>query len=331
MAKADIGAQIKKRMAAAQQVSELETGDEAYQRIFQFPSKPSAARNCKLPITKLVPFFTADIGFKPYSPEKLQAFSEHLKENGLMVRIIVRPIPGTDTYEILAGHNRTAAAKLAGWTEIEAEIVEADDAKAITIATSTNLLQRQDLSIIERGKAYKALLNAEARQGHRSDLEPPTSGEIRRKFSARALVAEFFGVTEYEIRKAIKLTELIQELQEILENEPRRLNLACADRIAEYDAETQEAFACLCSAGAPRLNMATMKHILQACPPPHADSHAIHSAWEEARRQAEDQTAFPKRITLDRKKFERYLDRVGTQQELEKLFLTFLNERFGKQ
>ena len=331
MAKADIGAQIKKRMAAAQQVSELETGDEAYQRIFRLPYKPSAARTCNLPISKLVSFYTADIGFKPDSPEKLQAFSEHLKENGLMVRIIVRPIPGTDTFEILAGHNRTAAAKLAGWTEIEAEIVEADDAKAITIATSTNLLQRQDLSIIERGKAYKALLNAEAKQGYRSDLEQPTSGEIRQKFSARALVAEFFGVTEYEIRKAIKLTELIPELQGILENEPKHLKLACADQIAEYDAETQKAFACLCSADGPRLNMAAMKHILQVSPPPHADSHEIISAWEEACRQTEQQAAFPKRITFDRKKLEPYLDRIGTQQELESLFLAFLNERFGKQ
>ncbi len=71
----------------------------------------------------------------------------------------MRPIPETDCYEILAGHNRTAAARLAGWTTIPAEIVEANDARAIVIATSTNLIQRQNLSIIERGKAYKGRLN----------------------------------------------------------------------------------------------------------------------------------------------------------------------------
>ena len=66
--------------------------------------------------------------------------------------------------------------------------------RAITIATVTNLIQRQDLSIMERGKAYKTLLDAKNQQGHRSDLVIGTSGENRQKYSARALVAEFFGV-----------------------------------------------------------------------------------------------------------------------------------------
>jgi len=153
-----------------------------------------------------VPFYTADIGFHPYSKQKLQAFSEQLAEVGLLECIIVRQSTGTEMYEILAGHNRAEAAKLAGWKTIPAEIVEADDSRAIVIAASTNLLRRQDLSIIERGKAYKALLDAQRKQGFRSDL---TSGDTRQKFLARELVAEFFGVTEYEIRKAIKLTNLI--------------------------------------------------------------------------------------------------------------------------
>ena len=145
----------------------------------------------------------------------------------------MRRIPGTDRYEILAGHNRVEAAKISGWTTIGAEIVEADDARAITIATVTNLIQRQDLSIMERGKAYKALLDVKNQQGHRSDLVIGTSGENRQKYSARALVAEFFGVTEYEIRKVIRLTQLIPELQDILENTPKQLNLACADLVAD--------------------------------------------------------------------------------------------------
>ena len=104
-----------------------------------------------------------------------------------------------------------AAAMLAGWRTIPAEVVDVDDARAIVIATSTNLIQRQGLSIIERGFAYKALLDAKNRQGHRSDRDNETSGDSRQKYSARALVAEFFSVTEYEIRKAVKLTQLIPD------------------------------------------------------------------------------------------------------------------------
>lgn len=162
MPKPNMNDMLKRRMAAAQQASELQTSDEAYQQIFRE----------KLPV---------------------------------------------------------GAAKLARWTTIPAEVVEADDARAIVVATSTNLIQRQGLTTIERGKAYKALLDAKNRQGYRSDMQSQTSGDSHQKYSARALVAEFFGVTEYEIRKAIKLTQLIPELADILEDNPKQLNLACAD------------------------------------------------------------------------------------------------------
>ena len=327
MPKANMNDMLKRRMAATQQASELQTSDEAYQRIFREKAPVGASQLCDLPLDKLVSFFTADIGFRPYPRAKLEAFSEQIQEDGLFVRIIVRPI-STDKYEILSGHNRVAAAKLAGWTTIPAEVVEADDARAIVIATSTNLIQRQGLSTIERGKAYKALLDAKNRQGYRSDMENGTSGDSRQKYSARTLVAEFFGVTEYEIRKAVKLTRLIPELTNIIENTPKQLNLACADLIADYDAESQEAFVEICSIiGAPA-NKATIQHITHRCPPPTAGRQEIFEAWREARRTAEKhRAALPKKISFDRRKFAPYLDKLGSDRELENLFLEFLQER----
>ena len=319
---------LKRRMAATQQASELQASDEAYQQIFQRvpPSAPSEI--CDLPLDKLDSFFTADIGFKPYSPAKLEAFAQQLQEEGLLVRIIVRRIPHSDRYEILAGHNRTAAARLVGWTKIAAEIVVADDARAISIATLTNLLQRQDLSIIERGKAYKVLLEAKNRQGCRSDLADGTSGENRQKYSARAIVAEFFGVSEYEIRKAIKLTRLIPELQTVLEDSPQKLNLACADLIADYDPESQRAFVEMCGIKGYQLNKATVQRIVRRCPPPAADKQLIFAAWREARAEADKRLSAPsKKISFDRKKFAPYLDKLGSDREIEALFLEFLRER----
>ena len=163
MGKANMNDLLKKRMAASQQASELQAGDEAYKKLFQEAPTSEAVQIRSLPLDKLVPFFTADIGFRAYPPSKLEAFAEQLNEEGLLVRIIVRPTTPEGSYEILAGHNRVSAAKLAGWTEIPAEIVDADDARAVVIATSTNLIQRQNLSIMERGKAYKALLEAKNR------------------------------------------------------------------------------------------------------------------------------------------------------------------------
>lgn len=168
MAKKAMDDLLKRRMCATQQASELQVTDEAYAKLFQKAPPAVNAQICNLPLDKLTPFFTADIGFRPYTPSQLQALAGQLAEDELMVRIIVRPIPGEERYEILAGHNRTAAARLAGWSEIPAEVVEADDARAVVIATSTNLIHRQNLSIIVRGKAYKALLDAKNRNGQRN-------------------------------------------------------------------------------------------------------------------------------------------------------------------
>ena len=320
---------LKHRMTATQQASELQASDEAYQQIFRRAAPLAPSEICDLPLDKLDNFYTADIGFKAYSPAKLKAFSEQLQEEGLLVRIIVRRIPHSDRYEILAGHNRTAAARLAGWTKIAAEIVAADDARAMSIATLTNLLQRQDLSIIERGKAYKALLEAKNRNGQRNAAKE-TFGDNRQRYNARAIVAEFFDVTEYEIRKAIKLTQLIPELQSILEESPKKLNLACADLIADYEPDSQRDFVEMCGIEGYQLNKAAVQHIVKKCPPPMADRQCVFAAWREARAEAEKRrSAPPKRISFDRKKFAPYLDRLGSDQEIEVLFLEFLRERMG--
>jgi len=285
-----------------------------------------SAKICNLRLDKLTPFFTADIGFRPYTPSQLQALAGQLAEDGLMVRIIVRPIPGEERYEILAGHNRTAAARLAGWSEIPAEVVEADDARAVVIATSTNLIHRHDLSIIVRGKAYKALLDAKNRNGQRNAAEG-TFGDSRQRYNARALVAEFFGVTEYEIRKAVKLTYLIPELVSILETAPKQLNLACADLMADYDPESQQAFIEMCRNESYRLNKAGMNYIVSKCPPPSAKRQELYAAWREARARAEKRLAAPpQKISFNRKQFAPYLE-GHSDAEIEALFLEFLRER----
>lgn len=344
MAKAAMNDLLKKRMTASQQASELQTSDQAYEKLFREAPPPGEVQIRSLPLDKLVPFFTADIGFRPYSPAQLQALAEQLNEEGLLVRIIVRPATPEGSFEILAGHNRANAARLAGWDVITAEIVEADDARAIVIATSTNLIQRQNLSIVERGKAYRALLDAKNRNGQRNayesetfgdnrqrsmqEGESSTFGENRQRYNARKLVAEFFGVTEYEIRKAVKLTLLIPPLQDILETSPKQLNLTCADLMADYDMASQEAFIEVCSIEGYQINKATMQHIVRKCPPPTAERQAVYAAWREARDAAEKRMmAPPKKISFNRKRFAPYLEGLGSDQEIEALFLEFLRER----
>ena len=328
MAKQNMSELLKIRMASTKQASELAASDEAYEKIFREATPATPAKITDLPLDQLDPFSTADIGFHPYSPQKLKVFAEQLREEGLFVRIIVRQ-KADGRYEILAGHNRVAAARLAGWSVIPSEIVEADDARAITIAISTNLLQRLDLSIVERGKAYKTLLDAKNRNGQHNAAKE-TFGDSRQRYNARQIVAEFYGVTEYEIRKAIKLTNLLPELLDVLEDNTRRLNLASADLMADYDQDTQSAFVEICVDYGKCANKAIMKYIAKKCPPPAADRQEIFAAWREAVAIEEQRKyAPPKKITFSRKVFAPYLDKLGSDAELERMFLAFLQERVG--
>ena len=132
---------LKHRMNAAKATSELAACDDALERIFQVTPSRVNVRVVPISIDFLCPFLTADIGFRPYPQAKLEAFAIQLQQEGQLEPIIVRPTED-DHYEILAGHNRVAAAKLSGWENVMAQIVDADDARAIEIATSTNLLRR---------------------------------------------------------------------------------------------------------------------------------------------------------------------------------------------
>ena len=338
---------LKKRMSATQQAAEIVVGDEAYETLFRGAPAPETSRFCDLPIDRLRPFFTADIGFHPYPPEKLKAFSQQLAEQGIYERVIVRPISGSNDYEILAGHNRTKAWQMSGHDMIPAEVVSADDARAVSIAVATNLLRRQDLTIIERGKAYRALLRENNRHGQwdanhaettfgdsRQKLQEgdtdSTFGENRQRYNARKLVADFFGVTEYEIRKAIKLAGLIGPLAGILEDTPRKLPIACAELIADYDISTQQAFVEMCSIEGYTLNKATVQKITHTCPPPSVGKQEIYAAWRHARAEETKRRATPsKKISFDRRKFAPYLEKLGSDKKLEELFLAFLRQQVG--
>ena len=347
MPKRDMNDLLKKRMSATQQAAEIVVGDEAYETLFRGAPAPETSRFCDLPIDRLRPFFTADIGFHPYPPEKLKAFSQQLAEQGIYERVIVRPISGSNDYEILAGHNRTKAWQMSGHDMIPAEVVSADDARAVSIAVATNLLRRQDLTIIERGKAYRALLRENNRHGQwdanqaettfgdsrqklDGDSNGETFGENHQRYNARKIVADFFGVTEYEIRKAIKLAALIPPLADILENSPRKLPIACAELIADYDADSQRAFVEMCTIEGYVLNKSTIQKIAHTCPPPSAEHQDFYAAWRQARADEEMRRAAPpKKIAFDRRKFAPYLDKLNGDEDLEELFLEFLRQRIG--
>lgn len=299
--------------------------DQAYELLFGGKmSPPTGKKNARLPIEHLHPFRAANIGFKPYSEENLRALADDIAANGLIEAIKVRPID--NGYEILSGHNRVAACKLLGWTEIPADIEPVSDDRAIVIATVTNLQRRQGLLPSERGWAYRALLNAQKRQGKRNDLINHTCGQNNHRLKTRDAVAAFFGVDVNQLRRMIRLTYLIWSLLDAVDE--RRLNLMCGVAISYYDEETQKLFLARLKTDDWQLTTATMQRIKKACPPPHVAATDLGKAWNliDAERL---QRSKPKTISFDRKKFEPYLSKINNVQDLETMFLEFLKAKYS--
>ena len=329
MAKSALANALKERSAklSASSNGENPTVDEAFESLFgTIPATSSKSHStAKIPLEQLQPFFTANIGFKPYSEENLKMLADDIAENGLIENIKVRPCK-TGGYEILSGHNRVNACKMLGMDSISADIEYVDDARAIVIATVTNLQRRQHLLPSERGWAYRALLDAYRQQGKRSDLVNATCGEIHHKLKARERVACCFDVGVNDVRYAVRLTYLIPPLLDAVDE--RRLNMMCGVAISYYDEATQKLFQKRLNAENHRISVAVMKHIKKNCPPPSITAAELDNVWHQVTAaQTEKKTG---NISFSRKRFEPYLHRIPPDMNLEDLFLEFLENRFAE-
>lgn len=120
-----------------------------------------------LPIEKLDPFY--DHPFRPYTETELADLVESIKEFGIIHPVVVRR-KQDGRYEILSGHNRTEAAKIAGLRDVPTKILNVDDDTAKMIVTETNLKQREKICHSDKAKAYKMQLDALKNQGKRNDF-----------------------------------------------------------------------------------------------------------------------------------------------------------------
>lgn len=168
-----------------------------------------------IPISQLTAFPKQP--FRPYTPEKLAELAEDIAEHGVISPVFLRPHSGS--YQILSGHNRVAAAKLAGLTEVPAIVQDVDDKTAVKIMVNSNLLQRQELLPSEKAWAYRLRLEAMKRQGARTDLTCAQVAHKSDKKRARDILAEQEGESRDQIRRYIRLTYLIPPLLELVDAE----------------------------------------------------------------------------------------------------------------
>lgn len=174
-------------------------------------------RLMQLPLTILDPWQSADgerQPFKAYTDAKLQELAESIKQHGVIEAICVRP-KADGRMEIIAGHNRVAAARLAGLAAVPAIVQQLDDAQAAIMLVDSNLQHRETLLPSEKAFAYKLRLESMKRQGHRTDL---TSGQIVRKLECTDQIGKDESESGRQIRRYIRLTYLVPALLDMVDN-----------------------------------------------------------------------------------------------------------------
>ena len=173
----------------------------------------------QLPLHILDPWKGADgqrQPFKPYTPEKLTELAESIRQNGIIEAISVRTKPD-GRMEILAGHNRVAAAKLAGLQTVPAIVQQLDDDAADILLVESNIQHREYLLPSEKARGYKMLLEARRRQGQRTDL---TSSQIETKLNGSRSdeeVAKETGESRAQVQRYIRLNNLIDPLMDMVD------------------------------------------------------------------------------------------------------------------
>ena len=187
----------------------------------------------QIPIDELHPF--TNHPFKVLDDEAMTRTVESIAQYGVLAPLIARPRPDGDGYEIISGHRRQYAAKLAGLDTLPVIVRQMSDDAAVILMVDSNL-QREHILPSERAFAYKMKLDAIKNQGARSDL---TSTQVAQKLSVEK-VGDDAGVSKDTIRRFIRLTNLVPELLDMVDE--KKISFNPAVELSYLDESQQREF-----------------------------------------------------------------------------------------
>ena len=192
---------------------------------------------------------------------EMNTLIESIQMQGVLSPLIVRPIENTDEYEVVSGHRRLHAARKAGITEVPALIYALDrDTAAIAVVDSN--LHREHILPSEKAFAYRMKLEAMSRQGHRSDL---TSDQLGRKLETAEIIAQQSDDSKSQVRRYIRLTYLIPELLEKMDQ--GEIALSVGVELSFLDEQNQRAVLEQCA--------------INDCTPSYSQAWRMHKADRE--------------------------------------------------
>lgn len=250
--------------------------------------------------------------FHQYSLERLQEMAEDISRVGVLSPILTRR--HKSKLQILAGHNRWSAAKLAGLSQVPVMILEADDDQAVLIVTSTNLRQRERLLPSEKAFAYKMQMEALKRQGQR------TEGG----YNASSFITQQTGDSRMQIHRYVRLTELEPGLLELLDK--GKISLTPAVAVSYLRPEDQrEVLRCVRELGA-RLTIEKgnrLKDLAEAHPDGSVGPPAVATLLLDAKQSK----AEPKWVRIRFDKIRAYLPEGIEEEDVEEWLLSAFRQR----
>lgn len=188
-------------------------------------------KQTNIAVSKLRPF--ENNPYQVRDDAEMNTLIESVQTQGILSPLIVRPIENTDEYEVVSGHRRLHAAVKAGISEVPALIYPLDrDTAAIAVVDSN--LHREHILPSEKAFAYRMKLEAMSRQGHRSDL---TSDQLGRKLETAEIIAQQSDDSKSQVRRYIRLTHLIPELLEFMDE--NRMALSVGVELSFLDEQSQ--------------------------------------------------------------------------------------------
>ena len=262
-------------------------------------------------ISQLVPF--KDHPFKVVDDEAMLRTTESIAQYGVLTPLIARPLEGGG-YEIISGHRRAHAAELAGLTEVPVLVRQMDDDAATVLMVDSNL-QRENILPSERAFAYKMKLEAMKHQGSRSDL---TSSQVGTKLRTDQVMAEELGESRNQIQRYIRLTNLIPELLELVDQ--KQISFNPAVELSYLAPEEQEIFLAAIEEvqAAPSLSQAQrLKKLAQ-------EGNFTMEAAREI--MSEVKKGDLERVTFRNEQLRKYFPRSYTTQQMQDTILKLLDQ-----
>ena len=249
--------------------------------------------------------------FKVKMDDKMLETIESVRDHGVLVPALVREKP-TGGYEMISGHRRKMASELAGKETMPCIVRNLSDDQAVIVMVDSNL-QREEILPSEKAFAYKMKLEAMNRQGKRTDL---TSTPLVSKFRTNEILAQEAGESRETIRRYIRLTELIPEILEMVDD--KKISMRPAVELSYLTKEEQE------------ILYDTMES--EACTPSHAQAIKIRKFSAEGRLNedvllsimAEEKPNQVEQWKIPKNRLKKYFPSGTTQQKMEETIIKAL-------